>query len=91
MTPDEPSPLPIPCDPDPEKNLAETGQNGTFGDIDPSYELSAPQCLSGIRMLLGLNLRGLRRRWVVWVWARRGNDIYIEKSHGPFTPLAGRR
>jgi hypothetical protein len=33
----DPSSLPIPSDPDPEKNFAEMGEIGAFGDISPSY------------------------------------------------------
>jgi hypothetical protein len=58
MTTDDPSTVP---QTDPEKNSADSGQNGTFGDIDPSYQLYPSQCRAIELALAGSpNAHGLR-------------------------------
>ncbi len=82
MTPDpaptspDHDPIPsAPREPAPEetKNFAESGENGTFGDIDPNYQLSNTQCraielaLSGARWSQIAKALDLNRK-TLWRW-----------------------
>jgi hypothetical protein len=73
MTTDDPSSLPIPSDPEPEKNSPQMGKIGTFGDVDPSYELSPPQCRAIELALAGLRWSQIAasleiNRKTLWRW-----------------------
>ena len=67
-------------DPDTEKNLSETGQNGTFGDIDPTYQLSDTQCRAIELALAGYRPSQIARslnltRKTLWRWKSQDPDF----------------
>ena len=80
MTTDPSSFSPDPSAPDTAKNFAETGENGTFGDIDPNYQLSNSQCraielaLSGARWSQIAKALNLNRK-TLWRW-KTGDDAF---------------
>jgi broad specificity phosphatase PhoE len=73
MTTDPTPSSPDPTLPEETKNFAESGENGTFGDIDPNYQLSSPQCraielaLSGARWSQIAKTLDLNRK-TLWRW-----------------------
>jgi hypothetical protein len=67
---------------DPEENSSKLAQNGTFGDIDPNYNLSNAQCraielaLDGLRWSHIARSLGLSRK-TLWRWKTQHTDFQL--------------
>ena len=72
----------LPAPSDPEENPSKLAQNGTFGDIDPNYNLSNTQCraielaLDGLRWSHIARTLGLSRK-TLWRWKSQHLDFQL--------------
>jgi hypothetical protein len=67
---------------DAEENSSKVGQNGTFGDIDPNFNLSNTQCRAIVLALDGLRWSQIARtlglsRKTLWRWKTQNSDFQL--------------
>jgi Homeodomain-like domain-containing protein len=72
----------LPTPSDPEENSSKLGQNGTFGDIDPNYNLSNTQCRAIVLALDGMRWSNIARtlglsRKTLWRWKTQNSDFQL--------------